>query len=631
MFFKNFPRFFLFRLISRRFLSKIIFLILALAFVWTSEIFTFKLIKPNDIQLSSFSRSNSSAARIFSDSAQVAETSKFTEILAKSKEILAEKMKIASEKINFTRPIIPSNLYFPPKIIPSKEFSRPPPNPKWADPPVELAGLVPPFPHSASFLPSPTDSPEIISRRFSSIVSLFPRFPPSSFPIGVVAHNRPESLEISLSSLFNVSGLVKSQVAIYQDGDDARVAAVARKFGVRLVQNLKNSVAEGFNEPGAARIARHYKFTLTHLFAENPTANLAIVVEDDMIFSPDFLLYFVQTAILYDDPSIYCISSFSDNGFISHAYDPRYLYRTEFFIGLGWMVKREIYEKEFEPRWPPTHWDHWMRQDSQRQGRDCIFPEVSRNYNIGKRGTHSDDNLFRRYFQSIALNQQQAVWLGDLSRMENENYRRNFESELFEAKIVQSIDQIEKFSNSSLALYWQCSDQFVHQILWENYFSHYFHLWHSWPIRSNYRGAVKTRFKGNSLVIIPSYSEFGKAAKEKFSSIPLIAPLELLTKNLTESMTIETAARAASCSETCHAKEKFCSQLSLHLINNCDSLKKYFPCENGCRNDSGADQPVYVSDKGNAARGECLVNSKTPDCDGSHHSTSRLCVCQTLE
>lgn len=34
-----------------------------------------------------------------------------------------------------------------------------------------------------------------------------------------------------------------------------------------------------------------------------------------MVFSPDFLLYFAQLAHLFeDDPSIYCITSWNDNG-----------------------------------------------------------------------------------------------------------------------------------------------------------------------------------------------------------------------------------------------------------------------------------------------------------------------------
>lgn len=80
------------------------------------------------------------------------------------------------------------------------------------------------------------------------------------------------------------------------------------------------------------------------------------------------------------------------------------IFRSSFFIGLGWLLQKKTWKvlnssgcsgvmllQELEPRWPSTHWDHWMRevgtsaflqhlmyaiQDAQRKGRDCLFPEV---------------------------------------------------------------------------------------------------------------------------------------------------------------------------------------------------------------------------------------------------------------
>ncbi len=81
-------------------------------------------------------------------------------------------------------------------------------------------------------------------------------------------------------------------------------------MGVRLVQRPDSPVRDG-----AARIAQHYRFTLSHLFDANPNAPYAIVVEDDMLYAPDFLLLFAQTAALYElDPSVACITSWNDNG-----------------------------------------------------------------------------------------------------------------------------------------------------------------------------------------------------------------------------------------------------------------------------------------------------------------------------
>lgn len=58
-------------------------------------------------------------------------------------------------------------------------------------------------------------------------------------------------------------------------------------------------------------IADHYRFVLTYVFERSSFAH-AILVEEDMVLSPDFLTLFEATAPLLDaDPSLYCVSSWS--------------------------------------------------------------------------------------------------------------------------------------------------------------------------------------------------------------------------------------------------------------------------------------------------------------------------------
>jgi hypothetical protein len=160
---------------------------------------------------------------------------------------------------------------------------------------------------------------------------------------------------VSLESLLSIRGIVKSQVTLYQDGADPDVKRVAVEAGINVKQHMDNQNRVG--QEGAAQIARHYRWTFTSIFDDHPNAEYAIVVEDDMIFAPDFLTYFVQLAPLYaKDPSIYCITSWNDNAQAGLALDPRVMLRTDFFIGLGWMISRRIYKNELEPIWPQTHW-----------------------------------------------------------------------------------------------------------------------------------------------------------------------------------------------------------------------------------------------------------------------------------
>ena len=115
------------------------------------------------------------------------------------------------------------------------------------------------------------------------------------------------------------------------------------------------------------------------------------MVEDDLLFSPDLMEYFlagwhVQRA----DPTLWCTSAWHDNGFRETADDPKRLLRTGFFPGLGWLLTRALYMGELERAWPTEHWDHWMRSEVKfrtSRGRECLIPQVPRTYHHGNKGT----------------------------------------------------------------------------------------------------------------------------------------------------------------------------------------------------------------------------------------------------
>ena len=66
----------------------------------------------------------------------------------------------------------------------------------------------------------------------------------------------------------------------------------------------------------------------------------AIFIENDLILAPDFLWYFRLAAPLLDrDPSLWCVSSWNDNGFQEIVSDELRLFRTDYFPGLGWMIR----------------------------------------------------------------------------------------------------------------------------------------------------------------------------------------------------------------------------------------------------------------------------------------------------
>ena len=148
------------------------------------------------------------------------------------------------------------------------------------------------------------------------------------------------------------------------------------------------------------RIANHYKFIMQQMFDCRKYERL-ILVEDDMLFAPDFFPYFEATSKILDqalgrsaallpadgalqpchamlhwvvasdkrcsnthgrlqgiaphdpntgvvwhpqDLSLMCVSSWNDHGQRAFVSGPRRVERTDFFPGLGWMLRRETWD-----------------------------------------------------------------------------------------------------------------------------------------------------------------------------------------------------------------------------------------------------------------------------------------------
>jgi hypothetical protein len=234
----------------------------------------------------------------------------------------------------------------------------------------------------------------------------------NQIPIIILTCNRLELLDATVKNLLAVRGVSSSNVAILQDGALEGVAKIGLKYSLRVKQNtLGLNLRGGAMSDGGSRIATHYKFSLSSAFDELfPSAPAVIIVEDDLLFSPDFYEYFSSLAPVLDaDKSLLCISAWNDNGLAGKVRSKYALKRTEFFPGLGWLLTRELYKGELEAKWPTNHWDHWLRSATIHKGRDIIFPEVPRTYHNGIKGTFMNMDTHNKYFRDIDYNTDVAV------------------------------------------------------------------------------------------------------------------------------------------------------------------------------------------------------------------------------
>ena len=221
-------------------------------------------------------------------------------------------------------------------------------------------------------------------------------------PIVLLTCNRPQYLQATLESLRNVRGVDFKNLLISQDGTMMEIETLVREKNLKLVQN---TVRTHLRHEGAHRIAFHYKFTLSKAFEVFPGAPGVIVIEDDLLFSPDFYDFFLSNApILDQDSSVLALSAWNDNGFkgrVGGTYD---LLRTTFFPGLGWLLSRHLYKHELEAAWPIDHWDHWLRSAQISKNREIVYPFVPRSYHNGVSGTFMNIGTHNKYFKDIAYN-----------------------------------------------------------------------------------------------------------------------------------------------------------------------------------------------------------------------------------
>ncbi|XP_024518016.1 alpha-1,3-mannosyl-glycoprotein 2-beta-N-acetylglucosaminyltransferase-like [Selaginella moellendorffii] len=267
----------------------------------------------------------------------------------------------------------------------------------------------------------------------------------------VMACNRADYLDRTVQSILKYHNSVSAKFPLFisQDGTDQQVRLKARSFPqFTYMQHLDDEPIHT-QSPGEIiayyKIARHYKWALSQLFDRHSFSRV-IILEDDMELAPDFFDYFEATASLLDkDSSLIAVSSWNDNGQRQFVQDPEALYRSDFFPGLGWMLKKSLWT-ELAPKWPKAYWDDWLRLNETRKGRQFIRPEVCRTYNFGEHGS-SFGQFFRQYLETIKLNDVQVNWKEeDLTYLMEENYKKHFAELVSKAVPVPALEAAKAYN-----------------------------------------------------------------------------------------------------------------------------------------------------------------------------------------
>ncbi|KAK7101018.1 protein O-linked-mannose beta-1,2-N-acetylglucosaminyltransferase 1-like [Littorina saxatilis] len=349
----------------------------------------------------------------------------------------------------------------------------------------------------------------------------------SDVPVAVIASDRPHYLYRMLRTLLSTPGANPKMVTVFIDGYFEEPLAVTKLFGLRGIQHTPLGVKN-------ARISQHYKASLTATFNLYPEAQFAIVIEEDLDVSPDFFNYFSQTReLLEEDPSLYCISAWNDQGYEHSCKDPSLLYRVETMPGLGWMLKRSLYKEELEQQWPSPEkqwdWDMWMRTSYVRKERECIIPDISRTFHFGSKGLNMNPYFQDLYFKKHSIVAQAGVQLKDVDKMKKEPYEEVVKGLIKSAKLVDhSLDPCddnfippkdETSDKEQVYLMFMKMDSASDFKVWKHIAKCY-HIW-DLDVRGFHKSMWRLYLKGSHLLLIGSpasaYSSFKPADLQPIS------------------------------------------------------------------------------------------------------------------
>jgi hypothetical protein len=523
---------------------------------------------------------------------------------------------------------IPSNIYDQSK----QEFNA------------ESEGLVDKISKIESSLYSRIDS----TRFSASLMNAY-----KNTPIVLLTCNRPELLRETIGSLLKVRGLQKDQILIIQDGNMAEIASIAKENNLTLVQNLSGlRLRGGAGTDGASRIAQHYKFALSTGFDRFASANAVIVVEDDLLFSPDFYEYLTSVAPILDiDKSAFVVSAWNDNGFHDKVKEPFAIRRTEFFPGLGWILPRKLYKGELEAKWPIEHWDHWLRSPETHRNRESIYPQIPRTYHNGVRGTFMDESTHNRYFRDIHNNRDESInWnertttVSHLSLATQDNYEKRVEEMIkHQCTHVESLgDLFSDQKDRILCLWINIATEADYNPPFETV-GRFFGIWHEHK-RGNHKGLHEFYFEDNYILLLNIHESVLNSnyhtwkptnihvfGQEYFTNRQALMSMQ---SSKIHNKVYRASAAGQSCDMVCQNNGgKMCKANLLPYANNCDMLQQHFPCVH-CSGSLGAEQPAYVREEAGAQSlpRHCLFNQDTRalpiTCGAFHPDTLRLCVCE---
>lgn len=223
--------------------------------------------------------------------------------------------------------------------------------------------------------------------------------PVYNMPIIIIAGMSHNSLRMTLETVIMQPGIRPELVHVCIDEKLVEQSGLVELFGFQYVK-IKSSY----------NYTEIYHKSLKAVLSTGDSSkdkDSVIVIEEELILSPDFLYFFSQVYDSYiNDPNVAAVSSWNSNSFLQLDGSSSYVYRTNEFPGLGFMLKKKIYETYMKGKLASCCservWNEWRLKDESGNVKkmEVIIPDVSRifrrPYDLSKSDFSFLKSLFNR-------------------------------------------------------------------------------------------------------------------------------------------------------------------------------------------------------------------------------------------
>ncbi|CAF1035789.1 unnamed protein product [Rotaria sp. Silwood1] len=244
-----------------------------------------------------------------------------------------------------------------------------------------------------------------------------------STPILVIAGISHNSLRMCLETLLMQPGVRTENIVVAVDEKFSEPLALIDLFGFR-----------GEKTSSSSTYMEHYEKSLNKIWEMYPNKDSVIVIEEDLILSPDFLyLLALLSETFRKDETIGAIQLWNPNSYdiVNGSID--LIYRVDNFYGLGYLLKHEFYNKNmknsFKQCCGKRVWDKWTFSDTLSS---FLMPDISRVFR-----KPIDGNLVNTKYLEILFNRKRQTSLNPFPPLSNIDTLRK---ENYDAFVIKSIN-----------------------------------------------------------------------------------------------------------------------------------------------------------------------------------------------